>query len=303
MAQLFIQHTVVSTKQSMQFKYKLKLLQEIKKHISLALSEDLGSGDLTKSFIPPKSDSLAKIITRQDAIFCGKLWINEIIKTRKSLKIKWLVKDGQKITKNQSICEISGSTRDILAVERVCLNYIQVLSGTATTTNTFVNLIKHTKSKVFDTRKTLPGMRLAQKYAVKVGGGQNQRLGLYDNALFKENHITANGSLLNLLEKLRQKKMFLNSQIEVESIDQLTTALKYPIKNILLDNFSVSNVKKALQITNYRINLEISGNINKKTILKYASLGKLRISVGLLTKDIQAIDFSMLIQSKKNSKA
>jgi nicotinate-nucleotide pyrophosphorylase (carboxylating) len=287
----------------MQFKYKLKLLQEIKKHISLALSEDLGSGDLTKSFIPPKSDSLAKIITRQDAIFCGKLWINEIIKTRKSLKIKWLVKDGQKITKNQSICEISGSTRDILAVERVCLNYIQVLSGTATTTNTFVNLIKHTKSKVFDTRKTLPGMRLAQKYAVKVGGGQNQRLGLYDNALFKENHITANGSLLNLLEKLRQKKMFLNSQIEVESIDQLTTALKYPIKNILLGNFSVSNVKKALQITNYRINLEISGNINKKTILKYASLGKLRISVGLLTKDIQAIDFSMLIQSKKNSKA
>ena len=199
----------------MQFKYKLKLLQEIKKHISLALLEDLGSGDLTKSFIPPKSESLAKIITRQDAIFCGKLWINEIIKTRKSLKIKWLVKDGQKITKNQSICEISGSTRDILAVERVCLNYIQVLSGTATTTNTFVNLIKHTKSKVFDTRKTLPGMRLAQKYAVKVGGGQNQRLGLYDNALFKENHITANGSLLNLLEKLRQKKMFLNSQIEV----------------------------------------------------------------------------------------
>jgi len=285
----------------MQFKYKLKLLQEIKKHISLALSEDLGSGDLTKSFIPPKSDSLAKIITRQDAIFCGKFWINDIIKTRKSLKIKWLVKDGQKITKNQSICEISGSTRDILAVERVCLNYIQVLSGTATTTNTFVNLIKHTKSKVFDTRKTLPGMRLAQKYAVKVGGGQNQRLGLYDNALFKENHITANGSLLNLLEKLRQKKMFLNSQIEVESIDQLTTALKYPIKNILLDNFSVSDVKKALQISNHKINLEISGNINKRTILKYASLGKLRISVGLLTKDIQAIDFSMLIQSKKTS--
>ena len=285
----------------MQFKYKLKLLQEIKKHISLALSEDLGSGDLTKSFIPPKSDSLAKIITRQDAIFCGKLWINEIIKTRKSLKIKWLVKDGQKITKNQSICEISGSTRDILAVERVCLNYIQALSGTATTTNTFVNLIKHTKSKVFDTRKTLPGMRLAQKYAVKVGGGQNQRLGLYDNALFKENHITANGSLLNLLEKLRQKKMFLNSQIEVESIDQLTTALKYPIKNILLDNFSVSDVNKALQISDHKINLEISGNINKRTILKYASLGKLRISVGLLTKDIQAIDFSMLIQSKKTS--
>ena len=285
----------------MQFKYKLKLLQEIKKHISLALLEDLGSGDLTKSFIPPKSDSLAKIITRQDAIFCGKLWINEIIKTRKSLKIKWLVKDGQKITKNQSICEISGSTRDILAVERVCLNYIQVLSGTATTTNTFVNLIKHTKSKVFDTRKTLPGMRLAQKYAVKVGGGQNQRLGLYDNALFKENHITANGSLLNLLEKLRQKKMFLNSQIEVESMDQLTTALKYPIKNILLDNFSVSDVNKALQISDHKINLEISGNINKRTILKYASLGKLRISIGLLTKDIQAIDFSMLIQSKKTS--
>ena len=285
----------------MQFKYKLKLLQEIKKHISLALLEDVGSGDLTKSFIPPKSDSLAKIITRQNAIFCGKLWINEIIKTRKSLKIKWLVKDGQKITKNQSICEIFGSTRDILAVERVCLNYIQALSGTATTTNTFVNLIKHTKSKVFDTRKTLPGMRLAQKYAVKVGGGENQRLGLYDNALFKENHITANGSLLNLLEKIKQKKMFLNSQIEVESMDQLTTALKYPIKNILLDNFSVSDVKKALQISDHKINLEISGNINKRTIVKYASLGKLRISIGLLTKDIQAIDFSMLIQSKKTS--
>ena len=256
----------------MQFKYKLKLLKEIKKHISVSLTEDLGSGDLTKSFIPPKSDSLAKIITRQNAIFCGKLWINEIIKTRKSLKIKWLVKDGQKITKNQSICEIFGSTRDILAVERVCLNYIQALSGTATTTNTFVNLIKHTKSKVFDTRKTLPGMRLAQKYAVKVGGGENQRLGLYDNALFKENHITANGSLLNLLEKIKQKKMFLNSQIEIESINQLTIALKYPIKNILLDNFSVSDVKKALQISDHKINLEISGNINKRTIVKYASL-------------------------------
>ncbi|MFY0649970.1 MAG: carboxylating nicotinate-nucleotide diphosphorylase [Methylophilaceae bacterium] len=280
--------------------FKKLLEKEINRNISIALKEDIGKGDLTANFIEKNSLSIAKIFCNENAIFCGKAWLNKIIKKQKSLKIKWHVKDGDSIQKDHCVCEISGSTREILSIERVCLNFIQTLSGTSTLSNQFVNIIKKTESQIYDTRKTIPGMRFSQKYAVKVGGGSNQRLGLFDMALFKENHFSANETFETLLKKIKTKNLINSIQIEVENLNQLKIALKYSVKNILLDNFSHSNIKKAIGMANKNTIFEISGNVNQKTVLKIAELGKLRISIGALTKNIQAIDFSMLIEDKKS---
>lgn len=275
-------------------KNKLKL--EIIRHIKYSLKEDVGSGDLTKPFIKKNSFGYAKILSNESAIFCGKPWINEIIKTKKTLKVKWLVEDGEKIKKNTHIFSIYGELYEILSIERVCLNYIQTLSSTATITNSYVQKIQGTNAKIFDTRKTLPGMRLAQKYAVKIGGGSNHREGLYDFPLFKENHIMANNGIKKLLDKIKKKGQINLIQIEVENIEQLKIALSYSVKMILLDNFTIKDVKKALLLCGKNTVLEVSGNITNKNLINYAKLGPLRISIGGLTKNIQAIDFSMLIQ-------
>ena len=284
----------------MNISFKRLLENEINRNILIALKEDIGKGDLTSNFIEKNSLSTAKIFCNENAIFCGKAWLDKIIKKQKSLKIKWQVKDGDFIQKGHCICEINGSTREILSIERVCLNFIQTLSGTATLTNQFVNIIKKTESQIYDTRKTIPGIRFSQKYAVKVGGGVNQRLGLFDIALFKENHFSANGTFEILLNKIKVKNLTNSIQIEVENLNQLKIALKYSVKNILLDNFSNSNIKKAIDMANKNTILEVSGNVTQKTVLKIAKLGKLRISIGSLTKNIQAIDFSMLIEDKKS---
>lgn len=284
----------------MNISFKTLLENEINRNILIALKEDIGKGDLTSNFIEKNSLSTAKIFCNENAIFCGKAWLDKIVKKQKSLKIKWQVKDGDFIQKGYCICEINGSTREILSIERVCLNFIQTLSGTATLTNQFVSIIKKTESQIYDTRKTIPGIRFSQKYAVKVGGGRNQRLGLFDMALFKENHFSANGTFETLLNKIKAKNLTNSIQIEVENLNQLKIALKYSVKNILLDNFSNSQIKKALDIAKKNTILEVSGNVTKKTVLKIAKLGKLRISIGSLTKNIQAIDFSMLIEDKKS---
>ena len=284
----------------MNISFKRLLENEINRNILIALKEDIGKGDLTSSFIEKNSLSTAKIFCNENAIFCGKAWLDKIVKKQKSLKIKWQVKDGDFIQKGHCICEINGSTREILSIERVCLNFIQTLSGTATLTNQFVNIIKKTESQIYDTRKTIPGIRFSQKYAVKVGGGRNQRLGLFDMALFKENHFSANGTFETLLNKIKVKNLTNSIQIEVENLNQLKIALKYSVKNILLDNFSNSQIKKAIDMANKNTILEVSGNVTQKSVLKIAKLGKLRISIGSLTKNIQAIDFSMLIEDKKS---
>ena len=284
----------------MNISFKRLLEHEINRNILIALKEDIGKGDLTSNFIEKNSLSVAKIFCNENAIFCGKAWLDKIIKKQKSLKIKWQVKDGDFIQKGHCICEINGSTREILSIERVCLNFIQTLSGTATLTNQFVNIIKKTESQIYDTRKTIPGIRFSQKYAVKVGGGKNQRLGLFDMALFKENHFLANGTFETLLNKIKAKNLTNSIQIEVENLNQLKIALKYSVKNILLDNFSNSQIKKAIDMANKNTILEVSGNVTQKSVLKIAKLGKLRISIGSLTKNIQAIDFSMLIEDKKS---
>jgi nicotinate-nucleotide pyrophosphorylase (carboxylating) len=284
----------------MNISFKRLLENEINRNILIALKEDIGKGDLTSNFIEKNSLSTAKIFCNENAIFCGKAWLDKIIKKQKSLKIKWQVKDGDFIQKGHCICEINGSTREILSIERVCLNFIQTLSGTATLTNQFVNIIKKTESQIYDTRKTIPGIRFSQKYAVKVGGGRNQRLGLFDMALFKENHFSANGTFETLLNKIKTKNLMNSIQVEVENLNQLKIALKYSVKNILLDNFSNSQIKKAIDMANKNTILEVSGNVTQKSVLKIAKLGKLRISIGSLTKNIQAIDFSMLIEDKKS---
>ena len=281
----------------MNISFKRLLENEINRNILIALKEDIGKGDLTSNFIEKNSLSTAKIFCNENAIFCGKAWL---VKKQKSLKIKWQVKDGDFIQKGHCICEINGSTREILSIERVCLNFIQTLSGTATLTNQFVNIIKKTEAQIYDTRKTIPGIRFSQKYAVKVGGGGNQRLGLFDMALFKENHFSANGTFETLLNKIKAKNLTNSIQIEVENLNQLKIALKYSVKNILLDNFSNSQIKKAIDMANKNTILEVSGNVTQKSVLKIAKLGKLRISIGSLTKNIQAIDFSMLIEDKKS---
>ena len=284
----------------MNISFKRLLENEINRNILIALKEDIGKGDLTSNFIEKNSLSTAKIFCNENAIFCGKAWLDKIIKKQKSLEIKWQVKDGDFIQKGHCICEINGSTREILSIERVCLNFIQTLSGTATLTNQFVNIIKKTESQIYDTRKTIPGIRFSQKYAVKIGGGGNQRLGLFDMALFKENHFSANGTFETLLNKIKAKNLTNSIQIEVENLNQLKIALKYSVKNILLDNFSNSQIKKAIDMANKNTILEVSGNVTQKSVLKIAKLGKLRISIGSLTKNIQAIDFSMLIEDKKS---
>src|SRR6056300_1536324 len=237
----------------MNISFKTLLENKITRNILIALKEDIGKGDLTANFIKKNSLSTAKIFCNENAIFCGKAWLGKIIKKQKSLKIKWQVKDGDFIQKGHCICEINGSTREILSIERVCLNFIQTLSGTSTLTNQFVNIINKTESQIYDTRKTIPGMRFSQKYAVKVGGGSNQRLGLFDMALFKENHFSANETFENLLKKIKAKNLINSIQIEVENLNQLKIALKYSVKNILLDNFSHSNIKKAIGMANKNI--------------------------------------------------
>jgi len=216
------------------------------------------------------------------------------------IKIKWFIKEGEIVKKNQRLCEISGKTRPILTGERVALNFLQTLSATSTTTHQYVEAIANTHAEIFDTRKTIPGLRIAQKYAVTMGGGNNQRLGLFDQILIKENHIKSSkimDDLLSLSLKYAKNK---DVQIEVESLDQLEKAIEIGFKNILLDNFSIKSLKKAVLLNKKRAVLEASGNITLKNVKKIALTGVNRISLGSLTKNIKAIDFSMKIETFKS---
>ena len=280
--------------------FSKKVLQDaISTNINAALTEDLGVIDKTSQLFLKNELGFAAIKANQSAILCGSPWVNFCFKRlNNKIKIKWLTSEGQSIKKGQIICEIQGKYKDILAGERVALNFLQTLSATATETNTMVKLIKKYNAQLFDTRKTIPGLRIAQKYAVRIGGGENQRLGLYDQILIKENHIKSFLNLSNLLNKVKLNNEFDKIQIEVENLSQLKKVLSYGIKNILLDNFTVSKIKEAIKINKNRAILEASGNINKNNIADFAKTGVDRISVGLITKNIHSIDFSMDIDRK-----
>jgi len=275
-----------------------KILKEaIDINVVSAIDEDIKNLDKTSVLISSKFNALAEIKAKEKGVLCGIPWVEKTYKKiDPKLKFTWLVEEGGIFKKNQKICKIHGNFNSLLTGERIALNFLQTLSATATITRTFVNKIKTTSTILLDTRKTLPGLRIAQKYAVKIGGGMNQRLGLYDEILIKENHIKSVGSIEKILQKMNTNQKISNYQVEVENLKQLQLAIKLGAKNILLDNFSISSTKKAVEINQDFATLEVSGNININNIYDYAKTGVSRISVGAITKNIEAIDFSMIIE-------
>ncbi len=272
----------------------------IASNVAAAISEDLATGvDYTAHLIKDKTIVKAIIKTNQNMVMCGCDWVDMVFRIcDSSINVTWYVKDSDNVASGTILCEISGNARSILTAERTALNFIQTLSATATIVREYVNIVSNTQVKIMDTRKTIPGLRLAQKYAVTVGGGYNQRHGLYDGVLIKENHIMACGGITGALSKaFNTVPKHIPIQIEVETFEELSEALDAGATNILLDNMNLETIKKCVNYTNRRATLEVSGNVNKDTVLDYANAGVDRISIGALTKNIKAIDLSMRIMS------
>ncbi len=273
-------------------------LNLVNDQVKLALAEDIGRGDLTAALIPPEKLAIATIISRETAVICGLDWANAcFLQLDPTMKIKWLVNEGEKISANQLLCEISGNARALLSGERCALNFLQLLSAVATQTRAFVFAVSGCKAEILDTRKTLPGLRLAQKYAVTVGGGSNQRLALYDGILIKENHIAAAGSIRAALEQAMKLNVNTSIQIEVENLDELAQALDAGATSVLLDNFAIADMQEAVAMNKGRAKLEASGGVDLSSARAIALTGVDRISVGSITKNIRAIDFSLRIKS------
>ena len=278
------------------------LKKEIKRSVKVAIEEDVGDKDLTCSLIED-IDVTAKIITREDMILSGQAWAKEVYKQiDPEIHTQWHFDDGDLVNKDTVISEIHGKRNTILTGERCVLNFLQILSSTATQTKSFVEKIKNSKCKILDTRKTLPGMRLAQKYAVRCGGGVNHRFGLYDSVLLKENHLGGRTDIPELI--LSAKRLYPDTDIivEVESIDELKIVLSTEVNRALLDNFSIDELKMAYELKlksyNQNILLEASGNITHKNIREIAGTGIDFVSVGALTKNIKAIDLTLLINPR-----
>lgn len=260
------------------------------------LEEDIGTGDLTALLIDVNKQATATVITRDPMILCGQAWFNAVFKyLNPKIEIKWQQNEAELIETNTVLCTLKGDARTLLTGERTALNLLQTLSATATRTNDYANAVRHTNCKVLDTRKTIPGLRLAQKYAVKCGGGVNHRIGLYDAVLIKENHITAAGSIANAVKKAREQTTVM-IEVEVESIKELFQALEAKPDRIMLDNFSINALKQAVMINNQQIELEASGDVNLENIAEIAETGVDYISIGALTKHINAINLSMRIE-------
>lgn len=273
----------------------LNLVQHIHANVSAALNEDLHDGDLTAQLLPQMQTATAGIISRQEAVLCGVLWFEEcFLSLDPGCEIHWAVQDGAVVQPNQHLCEVRGNARALLSAERSALNFLQTLSGTATLVRRYVEAVAGTQAKIMDTRKTLPGLRMAQKYAVRIGGGYNQRTGLFDGVLIKENHITAAGSIRAVLEQaFRITPPGIPIQIEVENMAQLDEALNAGARIILLDNFSLVDMHTAVTHAAKRAELEASGGITLDNVRLVAETGVDRISIGALTKDVTAIDLSM----------
>ena len=271
------------------------LSQAIRANVRAALDEDVGKGDLTAQLIPEDAAGQARVLTREDAVLCGTAWFEACFHALDpAVKVAWHAADGDRIHAGQTVCELSGSARALLTAERPALNFLQTLSAVATETRRYVDAIAGTRGRIYDTRKTLPGLRLALKYAVKCGGGENQRIGLYDGILIKENHIAAAGGIGPALEAaFRLAGSGVSVQVEVESLAQLEEALQAGATLILLDNFDLEGLREAVRLTAGRAALEASGGIRLDSVRAIAETGVDRISVGGLTKSVRAVDFSM----------
>lgn len=260
------------------------------------LAEDLGTGDLTADIVPPAMQARATVITREPAVLCGRCWFSGVFQELDhACEITWDFADGDYVAAGTQLCSVQGSARALLSGERTALNLLQTLSATATRSRAFAEAVRSTGARVLDTRKTLPGFRKAQKYAVRSGGCTNHRMGLYDGILIKENHIVAAGSIRNAVLAVRGKHPGFSVEVEVESLDELRQALAVAAERVLLDNFSLEMLREAVQLNNGRAQLEASGNVSLANIREIAETGVDFISVGALTKDVQAIDLSMNI--------
>ena len=268
--------------------------------VQVTLREDLGDGDLTSILINDDSHTIASVVVRESAILCGMAWFNEVFHQVDPLvRVQWTVEEGDEIHATQTVCQLTGPARSILSGERSALNFLQTLSGTATATNHYVEAIADLPTRILDTRKTIPGLRNAQKYAVRVGGGMNHRIGLYDGILIKENHQYVAKSLDAIFRQLpdSEKRPGL-VEVEIEHLDQLERAIDSGANRIMLDNFCVEDMTRAVEQTAGRVDLEASGNIDLDNIRQVAATGVNYISIGAITKNLRSIDFSMKFEDE-----
>ena len=274
-------------------------VEQVLSDVARALAEDVGSGDLTAQLIPAAQTARARVITREPAVVAGRPWFDACFRALDPACIlDWRIDEGDAVAAGSVLVDISGHARALLTAERPALNFLQTLSAVATATRPYVEAVRGTHAAILDTRKTLPGLRIAEKYAVRAGGGQNQRAGLFDGILIKENHIAAAGGIAQVLDaayRLAEDKV--SVQIEVENLDELVQALAAGAPLILLDNFSLADLRRAVQLTHGRALLEASGNITLETVRAVAETGVDRISIGGLTKHIRAVDLSMRIDA------
>ncbi len=282
--------------------FAVSLDAEIERNVKAALAEDIDTGDLTAQLVPADGIARATVISRENAILCGTAWFERCFKQiDSSIKLIWKAADGERVSPDQLLCELEGPARALLTGERSALNFLQLLSGVATKARQYADAVAGTRAQVVDTRKTIPGLRLAQKYAVKCGGGGNHRLGLYDGILIKENHILAAGGIsaalaaaTKIAESASGRCQFI--QVEVETLAELNEALTAGAKMVLLDNMTLAQMREAVAIAAGRAILEASGNVSLETVHSIAATGVDRISIGGLTKDVRALDLSMRFQ-------
>ena len=272
--------------------------------VARALAEDMGTGDLTTSLIDPARQARARVLARESAVLCGSAWFEATFRQLDpQVTLAWRVREGERCAPNQMVVEIQGQARAMLSAERTALNFLQLLSAVATKTATHVALVQGTRAHIVDTRKTLPGLRLAQKYAVLTGGGTNHRVGLYDAVLIKENHIATAGGIAQVMRQaagIAAQADFV--EIEVETLDQLAEALQAGATMVLLDNMDLASLKEAVRINAGRAILEISGGVTLDGLRALAETGVDRISIGALTKDVRAIDFSMRFEAPQGGR-
>ena len=286
----------MSTLRNPHSQFDAKLQAAFEQNILAALLEDVGTGDLTGMLVPTEARVSARVIVREAAVLCGAPWFEGVmLAIDQETAIAWQYAEGEMMAADSVVCTIAASPRSLLTAERAALNFMQLLSGVASATRSYVDVVAGTNAAILDTRKTLPGLRQAQKYAVRVGGGQNQRMALYDGILIKENHIAAAGGVTRALANAAALDAGVTVQIEVETIAQLEEALAAGVTSVLLDNFDLDMMRAAVQVNAGRALLEASGGINMATVRAIAETGVDRISIGSLTKDIRATDYSLRI--------
>ncbi len=266
----------------------------VRQNVEAALAEDIGAGDVSAALIEANKAVHARVITRESGVWCGSAWVEETLRRiAPAATLVFSIQDGDRFSEDQTCFEIHGLARQLLTAERTMLNFAQLLSGTATLTRKYVDLIAHTRARLLDTRKTIPGLRVAQKYAVRCGGGVNHRLGLFDAFLLKENHIAAAGSISQAVQHARASRPGLRLEVEVETLTQLEEAIAARADIVMLDNFGVTQTRDAVGLAQGRIVLESSGGISVTSITAYAETGVDYISVGNLTKQVEPLDLSM----------